>query len=332
VRRGSGPYLYLPKLESRLEARLWNEALLSMEQALGLPRNCIRVSVLIETLPAAFEMEEILYELRSRSPALNAGRWDYLFSAIKVRRGDPSFVLPDRDHVRMSSPPLRAYARLLVQTCHRRGAYAIGGMSAYVPNRRNPVRNRVAVKEVWEDKMREARDGFDGTWVAHPDLVPVALRAFQETLSGRRNQLDRTLPDVDVRAAELLDTRFGEAAPTKGGLRSNVRIAIHYLAAWKSGTGAVAIDNRMEDTATAEIARTQVWHWVRRGTVLDDGTVCTPDVVQAVVQQETDALRADPRLEALQPNLADASALFERLVLAEPFIEFLTHETARWIP
>jgi malate synthase len=331
LRRGSGPYLYLAKLENHLEARLWNEVLSSMETALGIPQGSTKVSVLIETLPAAFEMEEILYELRARSPALNAGRWDYLFSAIKTRRADPRFVLPDRDQVKMTAPCMRAYAQLLVKTCHRRGAYAIGGMSAYVPNRKNPVRNRLAVKEVWEDKMREASDGFDGTWVAHPDLVPVAMKAFQESLNGRRNQLDRVLPELDVRAGELLDCGFGEVVPTKAGLSNNLRIALHYLSAWKAGTGAVAIDNKMEDTATAEIARAQVWQWVQRGIVLDDGTVCTPDVVRALLDAELVALREDDRLPPIwKVNLDDARDLLERLILGEPFVPFLTLEAAKW--
>jgi malate synthase len=256
LERGTGPYFYFPKLESHEEARLWNSACELAEDALGLPHGSIRATVLIETIPAAFEMDAILYELRDRSIGLNAGRWDYIFSCIKKAGA----VLPDRAQVTMTVPFMRAYTELLVATCHGRGAHAMGGMAAFIPSRRDAAVNEVALAKVKEDKQREARDGFDGTWVAHPDLVPVALPEFE-----RENQLDRLREDVDVEDAQLLDFDIPGGEVTDAGLHTNVSVGVRYLDAWLAGTGAAAIDNLMEDMATAEISRAQVWTWVREG-------------------------------------------------------------------
>jgi malate synthase len=304
LERGSGPYFYLPKLESHLEARLWNSAFDLAEERLGLPRGSIRATVLIETILAAFEMEEILYELREHVSGLNAGRWDYIFSVIKKFGDRPGSVLPDRAQVAMTVPFMRAYTELLVRTCHRRGAHAIGGMAAFIPSRRDPEVNELALAKVTEDKVREAGDGFDGTWVAHPDLVPVAGGVFDGVLGGRPNQLDRLREDVSIEPADLLDFEVPGGKVTDEGLRVNVSVGIRYLAAWLQGTGAAAIDNLMEDAATAEISRSQVWQWVRHG-----------HVSQAAVRAEVDALRGE------HPQ---AAGLFERIALSEEFVEFLT--------
>src|SRR5216117_2553459 len=258
--RGTGPYFYLPKMESHLEARLWNEVFRFAEKAFGIPVGSVKATALTETIPAAFEMEEILYELRDHSAGLNAGRWDYIFSIIKKFRDRPEFVLPDRAQVTMTVPFMRAYTELLVKTCHGRGAHAMGGMAAFVPSRRDPEVNATALAKVREDKQRESGDGFDGTWVAHPDLVPVALAEFD-----RPNQLDRQRPEVEVTAAELLDVASTPGEVTEDGLRNDVSVAIQYLSSWLRGTGAAAIHNLMEDAATAEIARSQVWQWIRHG-------------------------------------------------------------------
>jgi malate synthase len=296
VEKGVGPYLYLPKLESHLEARLWNDVFSHVEDELGLDRGTIRATVLIETLPAAFEMDEILYELREHSAGLNAGRWDYIFSAIKNR---PDDVLPDRNDVNMTVPFMRAYTELLVKTCHRRGAHAMGGMSALIPSRRDPEANEKAIAGVRADKEREAAAGFDGTWVAHPDLVPVAMAAFD-----RPNQLDRQRDDVHVTAEQLLDLASTPGAITEAGLRNDVDVAIEYLSSWLRGSGAVAINGLMEDAATAEIARSQVWQWIRAGKV-------TPELVRAIAAE----VSGDDR----------ARELFERVALSgEDLVEFLT--------
>jgi malate synthase len=300
VERGTGPYFYLPKLESHREARLWRRAFELAEEELGLPRGTIRATVLIETVLAAFEMDEILYELRDHVTALNAGRWDYIFSLIKKLHAHGG-TLPDRPQVTMAVPFMRAYTELLVRTCHRRGAHAIGGMAAFIPSRRDPEVNAVALTKVREDKERESGDGFDGTWVAHPDLVPVALEQFD-----RPNQLDRLREDVDVRAADLLDLTVPGGEVTPEGLRLNVRVGIRYLDAWLGGSGAVAIENLMEDAATAEISRSQVWQWVQRG-------IFGPDDVRAAIEDQ------------LVPGEApEARAIFERTALADEFVEFLT--------
>jgi malate synthase len=299
LERGSGPYFYLPKLESHLEARLWNDAFGLAEQELGLPHASIRATVLIETIFAAFEMDEILWELRERSSGLNAGRWDYIFSAIKKLGA----VLPDRSAVTMAVPFMRAYTELLVATCHRRGAHAIGGMAAFIPSRRDPEVNEVALAKVREDKVRESGDGFDGTWVAHPDLVPIAREVFDGVLGDRPNQVERLRDDVTVSAEQLLDFEIPGAEITEDGLRANVSVGVRYLDAWLQGVGAAAIDNLMEDVATAEISRSQVWSWVRAGRFEAD------DVRQEI-----------GRIEA-----ADAAKeVFEQVALADEFVEFLT--------
>ena len=300
--RGAGSYLYLPKLESRHEARLWNDVFLAAQAALDLEPGTVRATVLVETLPAAFEMDEILWELRDHATGLNAGRWDYIFSAIKRFRARPEFVLPDRSAVTMTVPFMRAYTELLVRTAHRRGAHAMGGMAAVIPSRRDEEANRRAYAAVREDKRREAGDGFDGTWVAHPDSVPVAREAFDEVLGERPNQLDRTREDVVVAAADLLAVPDTPGERTKAGLRNNVDVGIRYVAAWLEGNGAVAINGMMEDAATAEIARGQVWQWVRHGAVAAD------EVRRLVAEHEP----------------GPARDLFEEVALGEDFVEFLT--------
>src|SRR4051812_16378805 len=271
MEKGSGPYFYLPKMESHLEARLWNEVFTFAQEECGLPHGTIKATVLIETIPAAFEMEEILYELRDHSAGLNAGRWDYMFSMIKCFRTRPEFVLPDRNKVTMTVPFMRAYTELLVKTCHRRGAHAMGGMAAFIPSRRNPDINEQAIAKVQDDKQREAGDGFDGTWVAHPDLVPVAIEQFDAVLGERPNQVDRQRDDVEVTAAQLLDAASAGDDISEEGLRNDVNAGIQYISSWLRGNGAAAIFNMMEDAATAEIARSQVWQWVHLGIELDTG-------------------------------------------------------------
>src|SRR5919199_2063424 len=280
---GSGPYVYLPKLESYKEARLWNDVFVLAQEALDLDPGTIKATVLIETLPAAFQMEEILHELRDHVVGLNAGRWDYIFSVIRCFPDRPEFVLPDRTKVTMTVPFMRAYTELLVATCHRRGAHAMGGMAALVPSRRDPDVNEVALTKVREDKVREAGDGFDGTWVAHPDLVPVATEVFDSVLGGRPNQLERRRDEVEVTARELLDVASTPGATTEEGLRNDVSVGIQYLANWLTGTGAAAIFNLMEDAATAEIARSQVWQWVRHGAELDGRERVAPELVRRIV-------------------------------------------------
>jgi malate synthase len=324
LERGLGPWFYLPKLESREEARLWNDVFCFAQDALGIPRGTIKATVLIETIPAAFEMDEILYELRDHSAGLNAGRWDYIFSFVKKFRDSPEFVLPDRGKVTMTVPFMRAYTELLVATCHRRGAHAMGGMAAHVPSRRDPEVNARALAQVRADKQREAGDGFDGTWVAHPDLVPAAMAVFEEILGGRDNQLERTRDDVEVSAEQLLDVTVPDAEVTAAGVRGNVSVGIRYLAAWLSGSGAVAIDNLMEDVATAEIARAQVWQWVRHGVAVD-GAPLDVARVRAIADDLLEELRAQLGPEAFEAGrFADGRALFERVALGEQPVEFLT--------
>ncbi len=323
--RGTGPYFYLPKLEGHREARLWNEVFVAAEELLGLPVGTVRVTVLIETITAAFEMEEILYELRDHIVGLNAGRWDYIFSVIKKFRDcGPAFVLPDRRSVTMTSPFMRAYTEQLVATCHRRGAFAIGGMAAFIPSRRDAEVNEIAMANVRADKQREATDGFDGTWVAHPDLVPVASEAFDQVLGDRSNQLERQRDDVVVTPEQLLDVASTEGTITRDGLRNNLTVALQYLASWLAGTGAVAIFNLMEDVATAEISRSQVWQWVHQGVRLEDGEVVTADLVRALADAEHSALEADAGNDVRRRHLKQARALLEEVALADHFIEFLT--------
>ncbi len=310
LERGTGPYFYLPKLESHLEARLWNDAFCLAQDRLGLPRGTIKATVLIETILAAFEMEEILHELREHSAGLNAGRWDYIFSTIKKFRDREDFVLPDRVQVTMTVPFMRAYTELLVRSCHARGAHAIGGMAAFIPSRRDPEVNEVALARVREDKLRESGDGFDGTWVAHPDLVPTAMEVFDEALGERPNQLDRLREDVSVAASDLLDVGATPGDVTEDGVRTNVSVGIRYLASWLSGAGAAAIDNLMEDAATAEISRSQIWQWLRHGRVERADVERT---IAGVVGELPD-----------EPVVRDARALFERVACAGEFEEFLT--------
>jgi malate synthase len=310
LERGTGPYFYLPKLESHLEARLWNDVFAFAEDHLGLQRGTIKATVLIETILAAFEMEEILYELREHSGGLNAGRWDYIFSVIKKFRDREEFVLPDRAQVTMTVPFMRAYTELLVRTCHSRGAHAIGGMAAFIPSRRDPEANERALERVREDKVRESGDGFDGTWVAHPDLVPTAKEVFDAAFGDRPNQLDRLREDVAVETSDLLNVSATPGDVTDGGVHTNVSVGIRYLASWLSGAGAAAIDNLMEDAATAEISRSQIWQWVRHGRV---GAADVRTTIADVVGELPD-----------DPVVRDARALFEQVALAEDFPEFLT--------
>jgi malate synthase len=319
VARGTGPYFYLPKLESHHEARLWNEVFLHAQAALGVPRGSVRATVLIETILAAFEMDEILHELREHAAGLNAGRWDYLFSAIKKFRTDPLIATPDRAQLTMTVPFMRAYTDLLVQTCHRRGAHAIGGMAAFIPNRRDPAVTEVALAKVRDDKERESRDGFDGTWVAHPDLVPIATEIFDGVLGAAPNQKDRQRDAVSVTASDLLNLTVEGGRVTEAGLRANIRVALAYLDSWLRGVGAAAIDNLMEDAATAEISRSQLWLWITQQLTLDDGRVVDPDLYAAIRDEELARLR-----EAGEGRLADAADLLDRLVLADDFAEFLT--------
>jgi len=319
-RRGSGPYLYLPKLESHLEAALWNEVFVAAQAALDIPRGTIRATVLIETILAAFEMDEILYELREHAAGLNAGRWDYIFSIIKKFRAREDMVLPDRAQVTMTVPFMRAYTELLVQTCHRRGAHAIGGMAAFIPSRRDPEVNERALTAVGADKERESADGFDGTWVAHPDLVPLAREIFDAVLHERPNQKDRLRPEVRVGARDLLDVAVPNGAVTEAGVRANVSVGLAYLASWLAGNGAAAINNLMEDAATAEISRSQLWQWRVRAIPLDDGRPLIAERYAAIRDEELTALRS------LSPDApwSDAANLLDDLVLSEDFAEFLT--------
>jgi len=322
LERGSGPYFYLPKLESHLEARLWNDAFCSAQDILGIDRGTIRATVLLETILAAFEMDEILFELRQHCSGLNAGRWDYIFSAIKKFSHRADVILPDRDQVTMTVPFMRAYTELLVRTCHRRGAHAIGGMAAFIPSRRDPAVNDVALAKVTEDKERESGDGFDGTWVAHPDLVPTALAPFDAALGDRPNQLDRQREDVSVTAEDLLDLRVPDGEVTEAGLRNDVAVGLRYLASWLSGSGAVGVFNLMEDVATAEIARSQVWQWCRHGASLAEGPRVDADLVRSIEKEELEVLREEGGPAAERADVAHA--LFEDVALGSGFVEFLT--------
>jgi len=314
IEAGTGPYFYLPKLESHLEARLWNDAFVFAQDRLGISRGTIKATVLIETILAAFEMEEILYELTDHSAGLNAGRWDYIFSMIKKFRNRPDKVLPDRAQVTMTVPFMKAYTELLVATCHRRGAHAIGGMAAFIPNRRDPEVTDRALEKVAEDKRREANQGCDGTWVAHPDLVAVARAEFDQVLGDSPNQVERLRDDVVVGRRDLLDTHIEGSSVTEGGVRTNVSVGIRYIASWLAGNGAAAIDNLMEDAATAEISRSQTWQWLRHSAVLDDGRAVTPELVRQIIDEETAGLT----------GVSEAREIFERVSLSDDFPEFLT--------
>ena len=319
LHRGTAPYFYLAKLESHNEARLWNAVFVHAQEAVGIPRGSIRATVLIETILAAFEMDEILYELREHAAGLNAGRWDYLFSCIKTFRSDASLALPDRAQLTMTVPFMRAYTELLVRTCHRRGAHAIGGMAAFIPSRRDEAVNAAALAKVREDKERESGDGFDGTWVAHPDLVPVATEVFDAVLGDAPNQKQRLREEVSATAEQLLDLRVEGGRVTEAGFRANVRVALAYLDSWLRGNGAAAIDNLMEDAATAEIARSLLWHWRSRGVALDDGRTVDDALYRTVRDKELERLGG-----AGEGRLAEAAEILDGLVLADTPPEFLT--------
>jgi malate synthase len=306
---GTGPYFYLPKMQSHLEARLWNHIFVHAEQALDIPRGTIKATVLIETLPAAFEMDEILYELKDHIVGLNCGRWDYIFSSIKTLRNEPSFVLPDRGQVTMEAPFLRSYTQLLIKICHRRGAHAMGGMAAQIPIKDDPEANAKAIDKVRADKLREVREGHDGTWVAHPALVDVAKKVFDEHMPAP-NQLRRLREDVNVTAANLVEPPHGTR--TEAGLRLNIRVGIRYLEAWLNGQGAVPIYNLMEDAATAEISRTQIWQWIHHGATLEDGRAVTRPFVKQLIAEEA---------TGLSPA---ATHLFEQVATSEEILDFLT--------
>jgi malate synthase len=320
LRRGKGPYYYLPKMESHLEARLWNDVFTHAEKTLGIEHGTVRATVLIETIPAAFEMEEILYELREHASGLNAGRWDYLFSVIKYfRDAGEKFVLPDRNSVTMTAPFMRAYTELLVRTCHKRGAFAIGGMAAFIPSK-DPETNKGAFEKVHADKSREAGDGFDGSWVAHPGMVELCKEEFDKVLGDQPNQLGRTRDEVSVTADQLLDVASTPGGATAAGLRAAVDVGVRYIASWLGGNGAAAIHNLMEDAATAEISRSQIWQWVKNGTTLDSGDVVTAELVRGVLADVRGELAGELKPEQLEP----AVELFEQVALAGEFPDFLT--------
>jgi malate synthase len=323
--KGSGPYFYLAKTESHLEARLWNDAFNLAQDRLGIPRGTIRATVLIETIPAAFEMQEILYELRDHSAGLNAGRWDYLFSIIKkFRTRGRDFVLPERNAVTMTAPFMRAYTELLVRTCHDRGAHAMGGMAAFIPSRRDPEVNATALAKVREDKARESADGFDGSWVAHPDLVPVCQEVFDGVLGDQPNQLGKLRDDVEVSAADLLAVAKTPGGVTEAGLRNNISVGLQYLASWLAGSGAVAIFNLMEDAATAEISRSQVWQWLHNDVTLAGGAQVTTPLVERLIGEELATIREQYGAAYDAARFDEAVALFREVALADDYAEFLT--------
>ncbi|MFD3994676.1 malate synthase A [Streptomyces sp. NPDC058583] len=323
---GKGPYFYLPKTESHLEARLWNEIFVFAQDYVGIPQGTVRATVLIETITAAYEMEEILYELRDHAAGLNAGRWDYLFSIVKnFRDGGAKFVLPDRNAVTMTAPFMRAYTELLVRTCHKRGAHAIGGMAAFIPSRKDAEVNKVAFEKVKADKDREAGDGFDGSWVAHPDLVPIAMASFDAVLGEKPNQKDRLREDVSVAAGDLIAIDSLDAKPTYAGLVSAVQVGTRYIEAWLRGLGAVAIFNLMEDAATAEISRSQIWQWINAGVVFENGETATPELARKVAAEELAAIRAEIGEEAFAAGKwQQAHDLLLHVSLDADYADFLT--------
>ncbi|MCM1975283.1 malate synthase A [Streptomyces sp. G1] len=323
---GKGPYFYLPKTESHLEARLWNDVFVFAQDYVGIPQGTVRATVLIETITAAYEMEEILYELRDHASGLNAGRWDYLFSIVKnFRDGGPKFVLPDRNAVTMTAPFMRAYTELLVRTCHKRGAHAIGGMAAFIPSRRDEEVNKVAFEKVKADKDREANDGFDGSWVAHPDLVPIAMESFDKVLGDKPNQKDRLREDVHVKAEDLIAVDSLDAKPTYAGLVNAVQVGIRYIEAWLRGLGAVAIFNLMEDAATAEISRSQIWQWINAGVEFENGEKATPELARKVAAEELANIRAELGDEAFAAgHWQQAHDLLLEVALDEDYADFLT--------
>ncbi|MGH2560442.1 MAG: malate synthase A [Thermomicrobiales bacterium] len=317
--RGAGPYFYLPKLQSHREARLWNDVFNAAQSSLSIPLGTIRATVLIETIHAAFEMEEILYELREHSAGLNAGRWDYIFSLIKTLRDQPDKMLPDRAQVTMAVPFMRAYTELLVRTCHKRGAHAIGGMAAFIPTRRDPEVNENAMQRVREDKQREAGDSFDGTWIAHPGLVEVAQEQFDRVLGDRPNQKDRLRDDVQTTEADLVNTTIEGSTVTDAGVRTNVSVALQYVDSWLRGIGAAAINNLMEDAATAEISRAQLWQWIRHGATTEEGQPLTNDRFKTTLDDELAKLGGPGA-----GRLGDAAEILDSLIRADEFAPFLT--------
>ncbi|MFJ3597562.1 MULTISPECIES: malate synthase A [unclassified Streptomyces] len=323
---GKGPYFYLPKTESHLEARLWNDIFVFAQDYVGIPQGTVRATVLIETITAAYEMEEILYELRDHAAGLNAGRWDYLFSIVKnFRDGGAKFVLPDRNAVTMTAPFMRAYTELLVRTCHKRGAHAIGGMAAFIPSRRDAEVNKVAFEKVKADKDREANDGFDGSWVAHPDLVPIALASFDAVLGEKPNQKDRLREDVSVAPGDLIAIDSLDARPTYDGLRNAVAVGIRYIEAWLRGLGAVAIFNLMEDAATAEISRSQIWQWINADVVFENGEHATADLARKVAAEELAAIREEIGEETFTAGKwQQAHDLLLQVSLDQDYADFLT--------
>ncbi len=323
IASGAGPYFYLPKLESHREARLWNDVFVFAQERLEIPYGSIRATCLIETTPAAFEMEEILYELRDHSAGLNAGRWDYIFSMIKNFADSADHLLPDRSQVTMTSPFMAAYANLLAKTCHARGAHAIGGMAAFVPSKANPEATAAALEKTRADKTREADAGFDGSWVAHPALVRTCVEAFDAVLGDRPHQLDRQRADVTVTAAQLTDVSTTEGEITLEGVRTNVAVSLEYLAAWLGGAGAVAIRNLMEDAATVEISRMQIWHWVRHRATTAEGTAVTPDLIRQLLAEEVERLAQDAD-ESVKARVAAARSVFEAVALADRWPQFFT--------
>ncbi|GAB3567839.1 malate synthase A [Spelaeicoccus albus] len=331
---GSGPYYYLPKTESYLEARLWNDVFSFAEDELGIPHGTIRATMLIETIPAAFQMEEILYELREHASGLNAGRWDYLFSIIKYfRTSGEKFVLPDRSDVSMTAPFMRAYTEQLVKVCHARGAHAMGGMAAFIPNRREPEVTAAAFDKVREDKLREARDGFDGSWVAHPDLVPICREVFDDVLGDEPNQVAKKRDDVTVAPDDLLDFQSAGGSVTEAGVRLNLYVAVAYIAVWLSGNGAVAIHNLMEDAATAEISRSQVWQQLHNNVALaDTGEKVTIDLVSRLLEEETERLRGEVDGALFDEYYVPAADLVRRLVTDDEFTDFLTLPAYEMVP
>ena len=325
LEKGKGPYFYLAKMESHLEARLWNDAFVLAQDALGIPRGTIRATVLIETIPAAFEMDEILYELRDHSAGLNAGRWDYQFSIIKkFRTRGRDFILPDRNAVTMTAPFMRGYTELLVKTCHARGAHAMGGMAAFIPNRRDPEVTATALAKVRDDKTRESNDGFDGSWVAHPDLVPLCREVFDGVLGDKPNQLSKQRDDVHVTAAELLAIDKTPGAITEAGLRNDVSVGLQYLANWLAGNGAVAIFNLMEDAATAEISRSQIWQWLHNDIALAEGPTVTRDLVDQIITEELAKIREQLGGAFDESRYEQATSLFTEVALADEYVDFLT--------
>lgn len=330
IKKGSGPYFYLPKMENHLEARLWNEVFVFAQKELVIPNGTIRATVLLETILAAFEMEEILYELREHSAGLNAGRWDYIFSIIKKFHTRADFVFPDRAQITMTVPFMRAYTQLLIQTCHRRGAHAIGGMAAFIPSRSDPAVNETAIQKVREDKVRESTDGFDGTWVAHPDLVAISREIFEKNLQGKPNQKDK-IPSVKVTADELQNFTIPDGRITENGMTKNISIALQYIYAWLSGTGAAAIYNLMEDAATAEISRAQLWQWLHHPkAALKLGLEINSGLYQLVVDQEVQKI-ASSSGKIDQERLKLSKKLLDEVVLEKTFADFLTTKAYNYL-